>query len=43
MKTNLDRYSEYESNLLNRATTLLIIIVITAILGLVCVENFLLR
>ncbi|MEY1640576.1 hypothetical protein [Tenuifilum osseticum] len=43
METNLDRYSEYENNLLNRVTTLLIIVVITAILGLVCVENFLLR
>ncbi|HOK61417.1 MAG: hypothetical protein WBJ36_02910 [Tenuifilum sp.] len=43
MRTNLDRYSEYENNLLNRVTTLLIIVVITAILGLVCVENFLLR
>jgi len=43
MKPKLERYSELESNQLNRAVSLLIIVVITAILGLVCIEKFLLR
>jgi fumarate reductase subunit C len=43
MKTNLQRYPEYRSYLLNKATNMLIIVVITMILGLLCIEKFLLN
>lgn len=42
MKTNFERYPEYNSYLLNKATNMLIIVVITLILGLLCIEKFLL-
>jgi len=43
MKTNYNKYHEYDSNMLNKATNALIILVITLILGLICIQNFLLK
>ncbi len=43
MKANYNKYHEYNSNMQNKATNALIIVVITLILGLICIQNFLLK